>query len=142
MPPQPTPNNSEINEALKEFEAKSGEGQPNGDNHIQGVITPQNPVTPSNEVEGVTFNTDTEVESYRAIKFYRETVEPKMVKAVIKSSGGIVKTQKQAEYVLLGLVVVAMGLSVYLFFWVGMGLGHTQPKITPAMMEQMKNEIH
>lgn len=41
---------------------------------------------------------------------------PKMVKLVMKLSGGAIKEQKQAEYVLLGLVVLMLGLSFYLFF--------------------------
>jgi len=39
-----------------------------------------------------------------------------MVKAVIKYSGGAVKNQRQAEWILLGFVVVAIGISIYLFF--------------------------
>jgi len=41
---------------------------------------------------------------------------PKMVKWVMKFSGGIIKEQKQAEYVLLGFVVLTISISVFLFF--------------------------
>lgn len=116
MPPQPTPNNSEIDQALKEFEAKSTEGQsvPSQGHPISAVITPQSSQTPSHKVEGVSFDTD--IESYKAIKIYNETATPKMVKAVMKLSGGAVKDQRQAEWVLLGFVVVVIGISIYLAF--------------------------
>ena len=41
---------------------------------------------------------------------------PKMVRWVMKISGGAITGQKQAEYVLFGFVVVAIGISFYLFF--------------------------
>ena len=131
MPPQPnTPNNTEIDQALKEFEAKSNQENPN----IQNVITPQSPKTPNHEDEGISFDTDKEVQSYGAIKYYKETAEPKMVKAVIKISGGSVKNQKQAEWILLGFVVVAVGISIYLIFF----MGHKPQAITPVMLELVK----
>jgi hypothetical protein len=112
----PIPNNTEIDQALKEFEAKNNEGQTIPSNQVQGIITPQNTQAPHKEVEGVSFDTDKEVEKYTAIKFYKETVEPKMVKAVIKYSGGTVKNQRQAEWILLGFVAVAIGISLFLVF--------------------------
>jgi hypothetical protein len=105
------PNNTEIDKALKEFEAKS-----NQEKAVQDTITPQSPKTLNYEEEGVSFDTDKEVEKYTAIKFYKETAEPKMVKAVMKYSKGVVKDQRQAEWILLGFVVVAIGTSLYLFF--------------------------
>jgi hypothetical protein len=112
MPPQPNiPNNTEIDQALKEFETKFNQEHP-----VQATITPQSSTTPSHEVEGISFDTDKEVESYSAVKFYKETVEPKMVKAVIKLSGGTVKNQRQAEWILLGFVVMAIGISLFLVF--------------------------
>ena len=59
---------------------------------------------------------------------------PGMVKLIIKLSRGTVKTQKTAEYVLLGIVILFMSISFYLFF----GGGNKQPKLTPAMLEQLK----
>jgi hypothetical protein len=41
---------------------------------------------------------------------------PKMVQLVMKWSGGAIKEQKQAEYVLLGFVVVAISISLFLVF--------------------------
>ena len=46
---------------------------------------------------------------------------PKMVQLVMKWSGGAIKEQKQAEYILLGFVVVAMAVSLFLFFRGGNG---------------------
>ncbi len=40
---------------------------------------------------------------------------PKMVEELLKSSGGVIKSKKQAEYVLLGVVVAMLALSVYFF---------------------------
>jgi len=129
--------NTEIDQALKEFEAKSNQRQVTPENNIKDVITPQTPQAPTHEVEGVSFDTDTEVQSYNAIKFYKETVEPKIVKAVIKYSGRTVKNQRQAEWLLLGFVVVSIGISIYLFF----GFGHKQQQINPAIVQQMQQEF-
>ncbi|MFA4975415.1 MAG: hypothetical protein WC839_03090 [Candidatus Paceibacterota bacterium] len=71
--------NTEISEALKEFEIKSSIEQ------IQ-----KNPEISKN------------IET------------PKMVQWVIKYSGGIIKEQKQAEYVLLGIAVLAIVLTIIL----------------------------
>ena len=35
----------------------------------------------------------------------------------MKISGGAIKEQKQAEYMLFGFVVVAIIVSLFLFFW-------------------------
>lgn len=41
---------------------------------------------------------------------------PKMVQWVIKISGGSIKNEKQAQYVLLIFVVIMIGISLFLFF--------------------------
>ena len=41
---------------------------------------------------------------------------PKMVGWVMKLSGGAIKEQRQAEYMLLGLVVLMFAVSFYFFF--------------------------
>ncbi len=41
---------------------------------------------------------------------------PGMAGLVIKYSGGLIKEQKTAEYVLLGIVILCMGASMYFFF--------------------------
>ena len=68
MPPIP-PNNSEIDQALKEFEAKSNQEQA-----ARGIITPQPSSVLPKEVEGVKF----EIPSYGAVKYYEETDTPKI----------------------------------------------------------------
>jgi hypothetical protein len=100
-----TPNNAEIEQALKEFEAKSSE-QP------AGASSPASAAPIKKEVEGVQFETD----SYKAIKFYNETSTPKMVQMVMKYSGGSIKEQKHAEYVLFVGVILIVIVSLWLFF--------------------------
>lgn len=41
---------------------------------------------------------------------------PKMVRLVMKLSGGAIKKQRQAEYVLLGFVFITIVISLFLFF--------------------------
>ena len=107
--------NTEIEKALEEFEVKNPE---------QAQKAPEVSAVAQKKVEGITFDTDTQVESYKAIKFYNETVEPKMVKAVIKLSGGTVKNQRQAEYILLATVILMIAVSLYLV----MGVVVVKPK--------------
>jgi hypothetical protein len=99
--------NVEIKKALEEFGAKSAQentGQNAGASRVLEV--------PKHEVEGVKFETD----NYKAVKFYEETTAPKMIKSVMKLSGGIIKEERQAEYVLLVFVVIALAISVFLFW--------------------------
>ena len=66
----------------------------------------------NNEPPKVIFETD----SYQAVKFYHETAIPKIIQWTMKYSGGTIKDQRQAEYVLLGFVVLAIIISLFLFF--------------------------
>ena len=59
-----------------------------------------------------------------------QTTTPKIVGWVIKYSGGLVKDEKQANYVLLGFIVVAIIISLILIF--GDGNGEKGPKIPPS----------
>ncbi|MDO8676646.1 MAG: hypothetical protein Q7K16_03285 [Candidatus Azambacteria bacterium] len=45
-----------------------------------------------------------------------ETPTPKIVRLVIKYSGGLIKDENQANYVLIGFVVLAIVVSLFLFF--------------------------
>lgn len=103
-------NNSEIDQALKEFEIKSKQEKP-----VQNIITPQSSQASNHKVEGISFDTETEIDKYKAIKLYNETATPKMVKAVMKLSGGSVKDQRQAEWILLITALLMIAVSVYLF---------------------------
>ena len=74
----------DINQALKDFEAKSNAEVAQTPAHAEGGV---------------------------------QTADlPKMVQWVMKLSGGTIKEQKTAEYVLLGLVLVIIGISLYFFF--------------------------
>src|ERR1035437_4870229 len=108
--------NLEIDKALKQFETESQAGEK--------PEASKDSVIPQKEVEGVKF----EVPSYGAVKYYKETDVPKIVKLTMKYSG--VKEQKTAEYILLGFVVLAIIVSGFFIF----SSGHTQPKLTPAMI--------
>ncbi len=56
---------------------------------------------------------------------------PKIVEWVIKYSGGAIKDEKQASYVLIGFVAVAIVVSLFLFF--GGGSSSYNEKIIPSM---------
>lgn len=73
---------------------------------------------------------------YKAIKFYEQTDAPKIVKLVMKYSGGVVKEQKTAEYVLFAFVIITMSVSVYLFF-----SGQNSSRPSPDQLEQMRNNM-
>ena len=45
-----------------------------------------------------------------------QTQTPKIVGWVIKYSGGYIKDERQANYVLIGFVVLAIGVSLFLIF--------------------------
>lgn len=110
MPPDTKiPNNAEIDQALKEFEMQSG-GVPQA--------TPQ-VVTP-----------DTPQPSYASAT---TSDLPKMVRLVIKYSGGAIKDQRQAEYVLLALTILFFAVSLYLFF----RGGPKRQEIPPEQLERM-----
>ena len=53
---------------------------------------------------------------WRAMKDYRESETPKIIRWVIKYSGGLVKDKKQAQYVLLGFVLLVIIISLFLIF--------------------------
>ncbi len=92
---------SEIDKALKEFEAQS-------DTAPQVQVSPQK----------------AELAKYSG-----------MVRLIMKLSGGAIKTQKAAEYVLLVCSILFFLLSFYFFFGSG---GNKAPQISPAALQQMK----
>ena len=61
----------------------------------------------------VEFETDN---SWQAVKYYRETTTPKIIQKVIRYSGGYIENERQASYVVLGFVVFAIIISLFLFF--------------------------
>ena len=62
----------------------------------------------------ISFDTDNYKSSTPAFAVSDEI--PKMVKWVIKLSGGAIQDQRQAEYILLGFVIIAILIAVFLFF--------------------------
>ena len=69
--------------------------------------------------------TDVKFEEYRVERpYYRGT--PKIIQWVIKYSGGLVKDEKQASYVLIGFVAVAIVIALFLIFS-GSGEQNTPP---------------
>ncbi|MDO8686595.1 MAG: hypothetical protein Q7K11_00095 [Candidatus Berkelbacteria bacterium] len=116
------PDNLEIDQALKEFETQSGVS-------VQ-ASQPSKPKKVSQEPD-IHFEEDKWKQSVQSP--IDET--PKMVKLVMKLSGGAIQEQKTAEYVLLGFALLAILVSLFLFF----GGKTTQQKLTPAQLEQMKN---
>lgn len=115
--------NTEIQNALKEFEAKSGVSP----EASKSPGTP--PMVGNRDISGVKFETD----SYKVVKFYNEPDTPKIVKLTMKYSGGAVKDERQAEYTLFGFVVIAIIISLYLFF--GLGSGGDEGAARRAMLE-------
>ena len=57
---------------------------------------------------------------------------PKMVQWVIKISGGSIKNEKQAQYILLGFAILSIIVSLFLF----LGGGSRSKKIPPMTPEQ------
>ena len=64
-----------------------------------------------------------------ASSFYPGT--PKIIQLVIKCSGGLVKNEKQAQYVLVGLIVLMVIITIVIFL-----IGSGQPTPNPAPMDQ------
>jgi len=62
--------------------------------------------------------------------FYPET--PKIIQWVIKYSGGYIKDEKQANYVLLGFVAVAIVVALFLIFG---GSESQAPKVPSSPFE-------
>ena len=63
---------------------------------------------------------------------YLQTKTPKIILWVIKYSGGYIKDKKQANYVLIGFVVVAVGISLFLIF----GGGETRVPIEDMIFSE------
>lgn len=56
-----------------------------------------------------------ESENFQKASFYKKTDKPTMVEWVIKYSGGLITDETQANLVLVGIALVAFGLSAFLF---------------------------
>lgn len=62
---------------------------------------------------------------------------PKIIEWVIKYSGGLVKDEKQASYILIGFVAVAIILSVFLIFGKGTSDSPKDTKVLPAELSPL-----
>ena len=76
-------------------------------------------------------DTGVKFQEYRAPRsYYPET--PKIIQWVIKYSGGLIKDKKQASYVLIGFVIVA----IIVFLVVVFGGGSKIPLPPPTPLEE------
>jgi len=58
-------------------------------------------------------DTGTKLQGYRIERNYSPGI-PKMIQWVVKYSGGYIKDQKQASYVLIGFAALAVAISLFL----------------------------
>ena len=69
----------------------------------------------------------------------------KMVQFVIKYSGGYIKDQRQAEYVLLGFAIISIIISFFLFFGGNITQENESPiyqeDLTPTARETLPKEV-
>ena len=99
------PNNQDIDLALKEFEAKSSPQQTG--KVSEGTGTPE--TFDTSDIDQALKEFEIKSRTEQKGETAETTVDsdtPKMVRLVIKYSGGAIKDQKQAEYVLLGVVIL------------------------------------
>jgi len=76
-----------------------------------------------------------EGEEFQRTRQSFQTPTPKIVKLIIKYSGGLIKDEKQANYVLIGFVTVTIVISLFLIFGGGGSVGNTKDiKILPAVL--------
>ena len=68
---------------------------------------------------------EVEFDEFQTPSSFEVDETPKMIKWVIKYSGGLIKDEKQANYFLLGFVVLSLIFS--LFFTSGVFKGPTKP---------------
>jgi len=90
------------------------------------------------DLNGSLKNSDTGVkfEEYRTPRSYYPGT-PKIIQWVIKYSGGIIKNEKQASYVLIRFVAVAVVIALFLIFGSGSG-GSKRPPGPPTPFQEGK----
>lgn len=104
-------NNKEIEDALRQLEAKEP---------TVGASQPQGPET-VDVLHSQSFQSSQPIEV------------SKMVGRLMKYSGGAIKTERQAEYILLGVAIAIMAVSLYIFF------GGTTTKSSPRKIREIPN---
>jgi hypothetical protein len=130
------PNNAEIDKALREFEMQKS-------NVAVAQAVPEPPKAPEASADLEIAEALKEFEAKSGAEEVQPSGEvlktagmPKMVVLVIKYSGGAVKDQRTAEYILLALTAAMFALSFYFFF---RGSGNGAPQPSPAQLNQMQN---
>ena len=76
----------------------------------------------------------------KAPEVFKTSDVPKMVQLVMKWSGGAIKEQKTAEYVLLGFCLLFIVSAIFIFFS-SSSFFSTSQKPTATMIEEMKKSI-
>lgn len=69
---------------------------------------------------------------WQAIGYYREPRNPKVIGWVIRYSGGLVKDETRASYVLLGLVIVIFIAALVILFSFGFFGGSSLERTVPV----------
>ncbi len=102
-------------------------------------------ITPSSKNSEISELVQTFEEDYQSIQTPKEPIALKnsensrMATVVMRLSGGIIKKQKHAEYILLGFAVLAIGVSFYLFF-----VGNYKSKsrqVSDDLLQQIKQSM-
>lgn len=148
MPPQSDikpPSLAEIEQALKESKIKSSIPPQSA------PVVSQSPVNKDLELEEALKKFEHEQDGKSAppqssdvvdvLRSHRPQIShdsetPKIIQWTIRYSGGMIKDERQAEYVLLALVVIMFGLSFYFFFGGNIGKKASPPPdyINPSGM--------
>ena len=122
-----TSNTTEIDEALNEFQAQNSQKGQNF-SEVQKTSVP----TLDNEL-GIEFE---DYNKMRQSNLDSHDDMPRIVKLVVKLSGGAIRSKKTAEYVLLVFVVVVFLISLFLVFG---GVNKSKsPQLSPTQLEEMK----
>ena len=121
-------------EAFREFELKQ-----KALHEQQQTDIPKSPNTEIEEaLQKFEIKSTVEQQQKKSVEDNNFPKTARMVRLVMKLSGGLVKEEKQAEYILLGTAILFFLASGYLFFIGLRGNSHTASKISPAELEQMK----
>lgn len=67
---------------------------------------------------------------YPAVRFYIEPNPPKIVRWVMRAGRGYIENERQAEYFIFGMVIVAVIFSIFLFI---KSFYHPGPKSAPEV---------
>ena len=78
-----------------------------------------------------------EFEEFRQPSQSFQTTTPKITEWVMKHSGGTIKNEKQANYVLIGFVVVAIVISLFLFLGEKISNNPEDTKVLPVELSPL-----